>query len=85
MLQPFFFTDPAVVRMSQSLMLEAKVKDFQPISFVGYFTLPSLLAQLVVIVFLTLFAGLCDFAFGRALLLRYPAFFSGGLFSKQGE
>ncbi|KAG2177227.1 hypothetical protein INT43_007884 [Umbelopsis isabellina] len=89
---PFMFADPSVVRLSQKLFLtgyavtpSASNKEMPPtVQFAGYTLLPSFM--IVVLYYLVgfVFFTLSSAPWGRNLLLKYPEFFSYGVFSRTG-
>jgi hypothetical protein len=80
---PHMAADPAVVRLGQSLTMEED-KSFEPAKFVGWFAIPSLSIALMMAFYFSLASFLVRFDFGRSLLLKYPKFFTGGVFSHEG-
>lgn len=82
-LLPFFFADPSIIRLSQSLQAHLN-QDVPPVVFSVWLAIPSLTVLLFALVALTIFGILANFSLGRALLLRYPRIFSLGMVSHQG-
>ncbi|MCO5585030.1 hypothetical protein L7F22_038962 [Adiantum nelumboides] len=83
LLLPHMAADPAVVRLGQSLTLENDPK-FEPVKFVGWFAVPSLYIALFMAFYGMLISFFSKSEFGRSLLLKYPKFFTGGVFSHEG-
>lgn len=82
---PFFFADPAVVRLSQHLSARmGQSEENPPAQAVFWFVIPSLSILLVTLLALTLFGLMASFSLGRTLLLKYPAIFSAGMVSHSG-
>ncbi|KAI9283822.1 saccharopine dehydrogenase [Umbelopsis sp. AD052] len=89
---PFVFADPSVVKLSQRLFLtgygvtpSASKKALPPtVQFAAYTILPSLLVVIIYYMVLIIFGSLSSTPWGRSLLLKYPEFFSYGLFSRNG-
>lgn len=84
---PFSFADPSIVRLSQQIFLTGLADTDKPVpppvQFAAYLLLPSLWVVLLYIVYGTIFSFLAGQVWGRKLLLEYPEFFSGGIFSKE--
>ena len=79
---PFFGTDDSCVLRSQ--LLGFQENNEKPIQFQEYFVLKSvMLLPFLALAGLTLLI-LSKFEMGRSLLLKYPSFFSFGMFSKTG-
>lgn len=83
LLLPHMAADPAVVRLGQSLTLEDD-PNFEPVKFIGWFAIPTLYIALFMAFYGMLISFFSKFEFGRSLLLRYPKFFTGGVFSHEG-
>jgi short subunit dehydrogenase-like uncharacterized protein len=89
---PFVFADPSVVRLSQQLFLTgygetttAPKKTVPPvIQFAAYTILPSFMTVIMYYLVLIVFGTLSSLTWGRSVLLKYPEFFSFGLFSRDG-
>jgi hypothetical protein len=89
---PFVFADPSVVKLSQRLFLtgygvtpSASKQALPPtVQFAAYTILPSLLVVILYYMVLIIFGSLSSTPWGRSLLLKYPEFFSYGLFSRNG-
>lgn len=80
---PFFFADPAIVRLSQSLQASLG-QDVPPVQFAFWIAIPSLPVLIVLTLALVLFGVLAQFSIGRTLLLRYPRIFTAGMVSHEG-
>mmetsp|Transcript_45375 Transcript_45375/g.176322 ORF Transcript_45375/g.176322 Transcript_45375/m.176322 type:complete len:410 (+) Transcript_45375:198-1427(+) len=79
---PFPGADASVVRRSQAtLFLRDKIT---PVQFQCYFTVGSWFNVMLFTLFGILLMILTSFSFGVNLLLRFPEFFSGGVFSREG-
>ncbi|XP_043253583.1 saccharopine dehydrogenase-like oxidoreductase [Colletes gigas] len=74
--------DRSVARRTQRYLYE-KYKQ-RPVQVETYVTFKSLFTVLATIIFGMIFMLLSKFEFGRNLLLKYPAFFSGGTVSREG-
>ncbi len=87
---PFAGSDSSVVRLGQQItqdLLEKKVfktNPVPPVQFAIYYAPQSFFYLLGLIIFGTWLTLFSKFAWGRALLLKFPGFFSFGVFSKQG-
>lgn len=83
---PFFFADPAVVRLSQHLSASLSQSDQNPPvkAAAFWFVIPSLPILLVTLCALTLFGIMASFELGRSVLLKYPEVFSAGMVSHNG-
>lgn len=79
---PFMGADASVVRRTQRLNYEQR--KISPIQFGAYFTISSFWALILFFIFGSIFQLLARYAFGRKLLLKYPRFFSYGIFSHEG-
>lgn len=79
---PFPGADASVVRRSQGFLW--RNKQIRPVQYGAYFTISSTFYLLCLMVFGLLFGFLAKYEFGRSLLLKYPGFFSMGIFSKDG-
>jgi hypothetical protein len=82
--QPFFFADPAVVRLSQALIGEEEGADFQPIQFIAWISVPSLHVLSLLAIYFLVFSFLSKFSLGQRLLLNHPKTFTKGVFSHEG-
>ncbi|KAE8259568.1 hypothetical protein A4X13_0g923 [Tilletia indica] len=82
-LLPFFFADPAVVRLSQSLDVDLKT-GVPPIKLVTWINVPKLRALLLIIASLSCFGILASYRWGRSILLRFPKLWSMGIVSHEG-
>ncbi|RCH88134.1 hypothetical protein CU097_006701 [Rhizopus azygosporus] len=86
---PFIFADPSVVRLSQQIFATGLVQDKTDrpapptTQFAAYLLLPSLWAVILYVIYGYIFSFLATIHWGRQLLLKYPEFFSAGLFSKE--
>ena len=74
--------DSSVATRSQRFLYETSKQ--RPAQVKTYVTFRSLFSILVTTVFGLLFVALSKCEFGRNLLLKYPAFFSGGCVSHEG-
>ncbi|KAF9583376.1 hypothetical protein BGW38_009627 [Lunasporangiospora selenospora] len=90
---PFFFADPSVIRLSQQMVIQDKdltanlaptAPVRRPIQFDAYICIPSFKYLAMMIAASTVFGALAKYEFGRRLLLKYPKFFTLGLFSHEG-
>lgn len=79
---PFPGADASVVRRTASHA--AQVKGQIPVAFNAFMTLPSFHSLALMLFYGTIFSVFSRFHFGRSLLLRFPAFFSAGIFSHTG-
>lgn len=80
---PYFFSDPAVVRLSQSL--DAYLGTGTPSAhFVAYIIIPSWWTLLILTFYYTIFQSLVSSRLGRQLLLSYPGLFTKGAITHQG-
>ncbi|UZJ54455.1 hypothetical protein CBS101457_003775 [Exobasidium rhododendri] len=84
LLQPFFFADPAVVRLSQALIAEEEGTNFRPIQFAAWISIPSLRVLFLLALYFSVFSLLSKYSTGRKLLLRHPKVFTMGVFSHEG-
>ncbi|KAK0553613.1 hypothetical protein OC846_002454 [Tilletia horrida] len=82
-LLPFFFADPAVVRLSQALDSDLKT-GVPSIKLAAWINIPRLRWLLLVIPALSWFGLLASFKLGRMLLLNFPKTFSFGRVSHEG-
>lgn len=83
---PFFFADPAIVRLTQALDATRagnEQTDSPNIIFKAHIVIPNLLVLLIVVLNLSLFGLLANYERGRKLLLSKPGLFSGGLVSHE--
>ncbi|CAG8531626.1 7227_t:CDS:2 [Ambispora leptoticha] len=80
---PFFFADPAVIRLSQQLDIEHK-SDVQPVQFSAYLVIPKLKYLLELLICYKVASFLAHYSWGRWLLLKFPRVFSLGFFSQEG-
>lgn len=78
---PFLGADRSVARRTQGYLYE--IEDKRPVQVSTYFTVPSLIAVIFMIIYGMIFGILAKFKIGRKLLLAYPELFSAGLFSKK--
>ena len=77
-------SDASIVKRSQRNNYLRNDK-YIPTVYSAYFTLGKSYFNIFMIsVFGLMFQTLASFSFGRWLLLKYPSFFSNGVFSKQG-
>lgn len=86
---PFFFADPSVVRLSQQLVLQDQdlrqhSVEAPPVQFSAYICIPSFKALAMAIFASSVFGFFAKFQWGQKLLLKYPRFFTLGVFSHQG-
>ncbi|KAJ3081803.1 hypothetical protein HDU99_004624 [Rhizoclosmatium hyalinum] len=79
---PFFGADASIVRLSQQLQLASSTSSLPPTQFNAYFSLKSFAQVLRFSFFGFSMFYLSSSSFGRNLLLKYPGFFSMGLFKK---
>jgi hypothetical protein len=82
-LRCFFFKDPAVVKLSQSLDAHLST-GVPPVNFAAYFVVPSLYSLLLAMLYLSVFRLLTRSKIGRWVLLKYPELFTAGIITKQG-
>lgn len=80
---PFFFADPSIVRLGQSLDAH-HANGVPPVQFAFWITIPTLSLLLLTITALTLFGLMASFSLGKSLLLKYPKLFSAGMVSHEG-
>ncbi|EJD46858.1 hypothetical protein AURDEDRAFT_184118 [Auricularia subglabra TFB-10046 SS5] len=80
---PYFFSDPAVVRLSQALdaYLDTGVP---PVHFAAYIVIHGWFTLALLTFYFTIFQALVPYEAGRRLLLTYPRLFTGGLVSHSG-
>ena len=90
---PFMGSDASVVRRSQRalhaarLAAEAQGRDAplpQPVQYEAYFTVASTWSLCLTVLFGGALSLLAPWAWGRRLLLAFPAVFSGGIFTHEG-
>lgn len=79
---PFLGSDKSVMQRSQRFFYESEKK--RPAQVQTYISVPSLIYGVALMFFGGLFALMCQFSFGRKLLLKNPKFFSGGMASHEG-
>ncbi|XP_053238706.1 saccharopine dehydrogenase-like oxidoreductase isoform X1 [Podarcis raffonei] len=79
---PFMGSDVSVVKRTQHY-LHTDLKE-TPVQYAAYATVGGLGTVIKLMFAGLLFLMLVKFNFGRKLLLKYPAFFSGGHFTKEG-
>lgn len=79
---PFPGSDRSVVNRSQRYNYFNRSQRATQLG--AFMEMPSLLASLVVAFFAVVFGIFANFSFGRKMLLRYPGFFTGGFFSRDG-
>ena len=75
-------SDKSVVERTQQYKYEKNNE--RPTQIESYFTVPSFLSLLGILILGAIFGVFAFFRCGRYLLERYPEFFSFGLFSKVG-
>lgn len=85
---PFPGSDASVVRRSQQYFASAAASGARglpaPIHYQAYFTVSSLFWGIMFILFGAVFGIMAKFSFTRSILLKYPRFFSFGVFSHEG-
>nr|XP_034964210.1 saccharopine dehydrogenase-like oxidoreductase [Zootoca vivipara] len=79
---PFMGSDVSVVKRTQRY-LHTDLKE-TPVQYAAYATVGGLGSVIKLMFAGLLFLMLVKFNFGRKLLLKYPEFFSGGHFTKEG-
>ncbi|XP_041353801.1 saccharopine dehydrogenase-like oxidoreductase [Gigantopelta aegis] len=79
---PFPGSDRSVVNRTQRFNFD--VKKERPVQFSPYICFPSFLSAMMVALFAIIFGIMTKFGFTRNLLLKYPSFFTNGVFTKQG-
>jgi len=79
---PFPGSDASVVKRSQKHIFQNSKEN--PVQFNAYFCVGSTFWLSIVVLVGTFFKLLSSFSFGRTLLLKYPNFFSCGVFSHEG-
>uniref|UniRef100_A0A670IEI1 Saccharopine dehydrogenase-like oxidoreductase n=1 Tax=Podarcis muralis TaxID=64176 RepID=A0A670IEI1_PODMU len=79
---PFMGSDVSVVKRTQHYLL-TDLKE-TPVQYAAYATVGGLGTVIKLMFAGLLFLMLVKFNFGRKLLLKYPEFFSGGHFTKEG-
>jgi len=82
-LLPYFFSDPAVVRLTQALDKHLG-NDIPPVHFGAHIVIPNLKILVLVVIFFTIFQFLAQYSWGRKVLLAYPEIFSYGMVSQNG-
>ncbi|ROT82852.1 hypothetical protein C7M84_023970 [Penaeus vannamei] len=75
-------SDRSVVMRSQRCNFELEKR--RPVQFSAFFGISSLSTAIFGIVFGVLFYVMASISFTRSLLLKYPEFFTFGLFSRKG-
>jgi short subunit dehydrogenase-like uncharacterized protein len=75
--------DASVVRMSQRHQTVDNAA-YVATYYGAYFTVAQRSSLLYLFIFGFLFKTLCQYGWGRSLLMRFPRFFSAGLFSSRG-
>ncbi|KZV88403.1 hypothetical protein EXIGLDRAFT_772765 [Exidia glandulosa HHB12029] len=80
---PYFFSDPAVVRLSQALDAYLST-GVPPTHFAAYIVVRGWYVLALLTFYFTIFQALVPFEAGRRLLLAYPKLFTGGLVSHAG-
>ncbi|TDL18012.1 hypothetical protein BD410DRAFT_793699 [Rickenella mellea] len=79
----YFFADPAVVRLTQSL--DVLLGTGTPaVHFSAYLVIPSVQALLMLALYFLVFQFLSARPWGRRLLLQHPKLFTAGVASKEG-
>jgi hypothetical protein len=97
---PFMGSDSAVVRMGQEITESLRLKQSQqtsggvvlkrpvdvlhPVQFQAYMSLKNLWYLSGAVIFGTVLSTFAKFPWTRSLLLRFPGFFSFGVFSRNG-
>ncbi|KIJ45043.1 hypothetical protein M422DRAFT_251242 [Sphaerobolus stellatus SS14] len=87
-LVPYFFSDPAVVRLSQSLQVylsqsgDDTASKASPVHFAAHLEINSLRAIFLFIFYFIIFQFLAVREWGRELLYRYPGLFTHGVVRK---
>lgn len=79
---PNMASDRSVVMRSQRCNFELEKR--RPVQFSAFFGISSLSTAIFGIVFGVLFYVMASISFTRSLLLKYPEFFTFGLFSRKG-
>ncbi|XP_076582484.1 saccharopine dehydrogenase-like oxidoreductase isoform X1 [Chaetodon auriga] len=79
---PFMGSDAAVVKRSQRFLMEEQKAT--PVQYGAYAGVGGLWNVIKLLIAGMMFFFLAKFSFGRNLLIKYPEFFSFGLFSKDG-
>ncbi|XP_041792767.1 saccharopine dehydrogenase-like oxidoreductase [Chelmon rostratus] len=79
---PFMGSDAAVVKRSQRFLMEEQ--QATPVQYGAYAGIGGLGNVIKLMIAGMMFWFLAKFSFGRNLLIKYPEFFSFGLFSKAG-
>lgn len=85
---PFFFADPAIVRLSQALdatraSSSGGQTDSPNVLFKAHIVIPNFLVLLVVVIHLTIFGLMANYEWSRKLLLSKPSWFSAGAVSHE--
>ncbi|KAH7102143.1 Saccharopine dehydrogenase-domain-containing protein [Auriculariales sp. MPI-PUGE-AT-0066] len=80
---PYFFSDPAVVRLSQSLdsYLGTRTPNAH---FTAYLVIARTWTLIILTFYYTIFSSLVQSPFGRSLLLAYPSLFTKGAITHTG-
>ncbi|KAF8525261.1 hypothetical protein BU17DRAFT_42053 [Hysterangium stoloniferum] len=84
-LVPYFFSDPAIVRLSQIITLHnsrvsgISVPTYPPVHFAAHIEIPSRTYFMLFFVHFVIFQYLAVRSWGRNLLYSYPSLFSWGL------
>ncbi|KAJ3410082.1 hypothetical protein HDV05_004107 [Chytridiales sp. JEL 0842] len=87
---PFMGSDSAIVRMGQEVTetlrssSKRSVDKLHPVQFQAYISMKNIWYLMGAVLFGTIMTTLPKYAWGRYLLLKFPGFFSGGIFSKKG-
>ncbi|KAK7490245.1 hypothetical protein BaRGS_00018590 [Batillaria attramentaria] len=79
---PFPGSDRSVVQRTQRYNYDNKQK--RPVQFVPYFCRSSRFAAYAMAFFAVIFGIMARFSFTRALLLKFPSFFTAGTFKRGG-
>uniref|UniRef100_A0A4W3K580 Saccharopine dehydrogenase-like oxidoreductase n=1 Tax=Callorhinchus milii TaxID=7868 RepID=A0A4W3K580_CALMI len=79
---PFIGSDPAVVKRTQRYLYENF--DEQPVQYGSYVAVGGISSVVALMMVGFFFWCFTKFSFGRKLLIKYPEFFSFGMFSKEG-
>ncbi|XP_044760961.1 saccharopine dehydrogenase-like oxidoreductase [Coccinella septempunctata] len=74
-------SDRSVMMRTQQYLYEEKNK--RPVQVQTYYMLKALWYLIFFVIFGLMFAFLLPFKLGRKILLRYPAFFTGGVFGNE--
>jgi hypothetical protein len=78
----FFFADPAIVRLSQQLLVNDANET--PVYFSAHVLMSNFIETAFSCLWFFVFLFLCKFKITKDLMLKYPRIFSFGIFSHQG-